>query len=253
VTAGSTTLTDNVSSINFGSATQEHDGGRRGTFNGAQRRGRRVCLLGRCRCRGPAGFLLIDHWWGLSRPGGRASRSRCRWTTSVGGAKSGVVSFANSDADENPFKFFGSGAGRGPPPAAADSGHHGAAGRDGRFRTVRRRRIDFGSVNQGRLRRSRETFYRDQTIGNGGRLNNRVRSSVPAGIHDHRPRCRGRSHRGRAKSFTVRAGHGRSRGAKGRGTVVITTNDPERGSVQTFVIAGTVNPPTPAGGAGHRS
>jgi Ca2+-binding RTX toxin-like protein len=232
VRVGSTELADGVSSVNFGSVGQGQPGPTR-TFT-VRNDGTDVLSVGSISV--PAGFILTDPLVGPIQPGESESFT-LQVDTSTAGTKSGTVSFANSDADENPFDFDVSATVDPAPPQLPDITVRigGNAIADGTTAP-----IDFGSVNQNTTGPTR-TF----TVVNDGDAPLTIGSvTVPGGYTITDPLV-GPIAPGDSESFTVRLDTG-SAGTKS-GDVVITTNDPDEDPFN-FAITGTVvavTPPAP--------
>jgi hypothetical protein len=94
-------VTDNFTTVPFGSATQGQGGGPARVFT-VSNTGDDVLSLGQVNV--PAGFILIDGLPSSLNPG-QSDTFTVQLDTSVAGDKAGDVNFSNSDADENPFNF----------------------------------------------------------------------------------------------------------------------------------------------------
>ncbi|HEY7120636.1 MAG TPA: choice-of-anchor D domain-containing protein [Tepidisphaeraceae bacterium] len=229
VLLGENALTDNVSTVDFGSVGQGRTGPTR-TFT-VRNDGDDVLSVGAVSV--PAGFLLVDPLQGPIQPGESESFT-VQVDTSVAGTLGGEVSFANSDADENPFNFAVTATVTPAPPQIPDIAvtMGGTNIPDGQGAP-----IDFGAVNRGASGPTR-TFTVSNT-GSGALSISGV--SVPAGFTIVDPLV-GPIAAGGSESFTVRLDTGTA-GAKG-GDVVISSNDPDEDPFN-FAIAGTVNAPPP--------
>src|SRR5205823_2426506 len=100
VIVGGNTLTDNFSTVDFGTVGQGQTGPTR-TFT-VRNDGDDVLSVGAVTV--PAGFIVIDPLVGPIAAGASESFT-VQVDTSVAGALSGDISFANSDSDENPFNI----------------------------------------------------------------------------------------------------------------------------------------------------
>ncbi|MDB5323016.1 MAG: choice-of-anchor domain, partial [Phycisphaerales bacterium] len=224
VTVGSTTLTDNFSTVDFGTVGQGQTGSTR-TFT-VRNDGDDVLSVGAVTV--PAGFTIIDPLVGPIAAGSSESFT-VQVDTSVAGAKSGTISFANSDADENPFNIAVTATVNPAPPQIPDISVK-LGGADIADNTTAA--VDFGSVNQNAAGPTR-TF----TVFNDGTGPLTIGSlSVPAGFTVIDPLV-GPIAAGGSESFTVRLDTGTA-GVKA-GDVVITSNDPDEDPFN-FAISGTV-------------
>jgi Ca2+-binding RTX toxin-like protein len=229
VLLGSTSLTDNFSTVDFGAIGQGRVGPTR-TFT-VRNDGNDVLSVGAVGV--PAGFLLIDPLVGPIAPGESESFT-VQVDTSVAGDKSGNVSFANTDSDENPFNFAVTASVTAAPPQIPDIDVKTGSSDipDGQTSP-----INFGSVTQNDTAPTR-TF----TVSNTGTGPLTIGSlSVPAGFTIIDPLA-GPIAAGDSESFTVRLDTS-SGGARG-GDVVITSNDPDEDPFN-FAISGTVIALTP--------
>jgi Ca2+-binding RTX toxin-like protein len=229
VSVGGGDLTDNFSTVDFGTVGQGAAGPTR-TFT-VRNDGDDVLSLGAVSV--PTGFTLIDPLVGPLAPGASESFT-VRLDTAVAGTVTGDVSFANSDSDENPFNFAVTATITAAPPQIPDIavslGQTGIP--DGQSAP-----INFGAVDRNGAAPTR-TFTVFNT-GDGPLTVGGV--SVPAGFTLIDPLV-GPIAAGGAESFTVRMDTATA-GAKG-GQVVITTNDPDE-DPYNFAIAGTVSAPPP--------
>jgi hypothetical protein len=141
VTLGGKELTDNFSSVDFGTVGEGKRGPTR-TFT-VTNVGDDVLTLGDVIA--PAGFVVTDPLVGPLAPGASESFT-VQVDTSVAGSKTGVVTFANSDSDENPFNITVSATVTPAPPQIPDIRVRLGSGdiADGTTTAV-----NFGSVNQG--------------------------------------------------------------------------------------------------------
>jgi hypothetical protein len=232
VTVGGSALTDNFSTVDFGTGGQGQTGPTR-TFT-VSNVGDDVLSVGNVTV--PAGFTLIDPLVGPIAPGASESFT-VQVDTSVAGTQSGTISFANSDSDENPFDFAVTATVNPAPPQIPDISVK-LGGTDIADNTTAA--IGFGSVNQNAAGPTR-TF----TVFNDGTGPLTIGSlSVPAGFTVIDPLV-GPIAAGGSESFTVRLDTGT--GGVKSGDVVITSNDPDEDPFN-FAISGTVvvPPPPPA-------
>ena len=230
VLLGGGVLTDGSSTpVDFGTVGQGQTGPTR-TFT-VRNDGDDVLSLGAVSV--PAGFLLVDPLVGPLNPGESESFT-VQVDTSVSGAKSGTISFANSDSDENPFDIAVTATVNPAPPQIPDITVH-LGGNDVADGTTSA--IDFGSVNQNAAGPTR-TFT---VINDGTGPLNVTSLSVPAGFTVIDPLI-GPIAAGASESFTVRLDTATA-GVKS-GDVVIGTNDPDEDPFN-FAIAGTVAGVTP--------
>jgi Ca2+-binding RTX toxin-like protein len=224
VRAGGTDLTDGVSVVNLGTVTQGQAGPTR-TFT-VTNTGTDVLSVGAVSV--SAGFVITDPLVGPIAPGASESFT-VQVDASVAGTKVGTVSFANTDADENPFTFDVTATVDPAPPQLPDvrvrlGGNNVPDGTTAA--------INFGSVGQNQGGPTR-TF----TVFNDGDAPLTVGSvTVPGGFTVTDPLV-GPIAPGASESFTVRLDTA-SAGAKS-GQVVITTNDPDE-DPYNFAISGTV-------------
>jgi Ca2+-binding RTX toxin-like protein len=232
VTLGGNTLTDNFSTVDFGAIGQGKTGPTR-TFT-VKNDGDDVLSVGAVSV--PAGFVVIDPLVGPIAAGGSESFT-VQVDTSVAGGKSGEISFANSDSDENPFNIAVTATVNPAPPQIPDISVK-LGGNDIADGTTAA--IGFGSVKQNGTGPTR-TF----TVFNDGSGPLTIGSlSVPAGFTVIDPLI-GPIAAGGSESFTVQLNTG-SGGVKS-GDVVITSNDPDEDPFN-FAISGTVvvvAPPAP--------
>lgn len=232
VANGATNLTDNSATVDFGTVTQGQTGPTR-TFT-VSNDGTDILSVGAVSV--PAGFILTDPLVGPIAPGASESFT-LQVDTSVPGALSGQVTFANSDADENPFTFTVTASVNPAPPQIPDIAV-ALGGTDIPDNSTKP--IDFGSVNQNAAAPT-QTF----TVTNAGSGNLNIASvTVPAGF----TLVEGLSSTiapGASDTFTVRLDT-TSAGAKG-GDITISSNDPDEDPFN-FAISGTVvavTPPAP--------
>jgi hypothetical protein len=226
VTLGGSELTDNFSSVDFGSVREGKTGPTR-TFT-VRNDGDDVLSLGDVTA--PAGFVVVDPLVGPLQPGASESFT-VQVDTSVAGAKTGVVSFANSDSDENPFDITVSATVTAAPPQIPDIRVR-LGNTDVADNTTAA--VDFGSVNQDVTGPTR-TF----TVFNDGTGPLTIGSvSVPSGFAIVDPLV-GPIAAGSAESFTVQLVT--SAGGSKSGDVVITSNDPDE-DPYNFAIKGVVVP-----------
>ena len=229
---GTASLTDNFSTVDFGVVVQGQVGPTR-TFT-VRNDGNDVLSVGAVSA--PAGFTVTAPLVGPIQPGESASFT-VQVDSSVAGALGGDISFANSDADENPFNFAVTATVNPAPPQIPDITVklNGANIADNTSAP-----IDFGSVNQNSAAPTR-TF----TVVNDGSGDLTIGSlTVPAGFSI----VEGLSSSiavGGSDSFTIRLDTS-APGAKG-GDMVISSNDPDEDPFN-FAIAGSViavTPPAP--------
>jgi hypothetical protein len=229
VLSGGVSLVDNSATIDFGAADQGQTGPTR-TFT-VQNDGNDMLSVGAVSV--PAGFLLIDPLVGPIQAGASESFT-VQVDTSISGALSGNVSFANSDADENPFTFSVTATVNAPAPQIPDiTVKLGAANIADNTAAP----IDFGTVNQNAPSPT-QTF----TVSNDGTGDLAIASlTVPAGFTVVEG-LNGTIAAGASDTFTVRLDTG-SAGAKG-GDITISSNDPDEDPFN-FAISGTITAVTP--------
>jgi len=223
---------DNSASVDFGAVAQGATGPTR-TFT-VRNDGTDSLSVGSVSV--PAGFILIDPLVGPIAPGGSESFT-LQVDTSVAGPVSGQVTFANSDADENPFTFTVTAVVNPAPPQVPDISVK-LSGKDIPDNSTAP--IDFGSVNQNATGPTRTFDIVNE--GSGTLVLGTI--SVPAGFS----LVGGMSDTiapGAGQTFTVRMDTF-SAGAKG-GDITISSNDPDEDPFN-FAISGTVvavTPPAP--------
>jgi hypothetical protein len=224
VTLGGNVLTDNFSSVDFG-AVGEGKAGPTRTFT-VKNDGDDVLSLGDVTV--PAGFILVDPLVGPLQPGASESFT-VQVDTSVAGGKSGVVSFANSDSDENPFNIAVTATVN---PAAPEIPDITVRLGGNNIADNTAAPVNFGSVNQNATGPTR-TF----TVINDGTGPLTIGSVVvPSGYTIVDPLV-GPIAAGGSESFTVRLDSA-SAGTKA-GDIVITSNDPDEDPFN-FAISGVV-------------
>jgi Ca2+-binding RTX toxin-like protein len=232
VLSGATSLTDNASTVNFGSVNVGVTGPTR-TFT-VRNDGTDALSVGDISV--PVGFSLVNPLVGPIQPG-QSESFTLQVDTSVAGPLSGQVSFANSDADENPFNLTVTAVVNPAPQKIPDiSVKLGATVIPDNSNSP----IDFGSVNQNAAGPTRTFDIVNE--GSGTLVLGTI--SVPAGFS----LVGGMSDTiapGAAQTFTVRMDTG-SAGTKA-GDITITSNDPDEDPFN-FAITGqvvAVTPPAP--------
>ncbi|HEY7120635.1 MAG TPA: choice-of-anchor D domain-containing protein [Tepidisphaeraceae bacterium] len=227
VTIGGNPVANNSTTpIDFGSVTQGDTGPTR-TFT-VSNTGNDVLILGTVNL--PAGFTLADPLVGPLDPGASESFT-IQVDTSVAGTKSGVVSFANTDPNQNPFSFSITANVDPAPPPIPDVGVtvNGADVPDGQTTP-----IDFGTVTQGA---AGPTL--DFTVSNDGNaVLNLSNLSLPAG-YSLVEGLSGSLNPGESDTFTVRLDS--SALGTQSGQITFNSNDPDEDPFN-FSITGLVAP-----------
>jgi Ca2+-binding RTX toxin-like protein len=186
----------------------------------------------------PAGFVVLDGLASVMKPGQTDNLIVALDTSSAAGSKSGTISFATNDSNENPFKFSVSGivaqVGSGGTPEVSVAIKNGAAMADGSTSAV-----SFGTVAQGAAGSTRT--FRVHNSGSGTLTLGSV--SAPSGFSVASPLPSSVAPGGTV-SFTLRMDTS-SAGNKG-GQVSFSNNDSNEGPFN-FAVSGTVTA-APTGG-----